>query len=104
MSLVSYITAEVVIFFLIGCCLGLHYGLDGWIGSTEVRSLKDSPRLKNFRWVIGVGLFSFVADLKTLGIQGDRKYAVLAYLIGFFIAALVTITSIATIIALRCRS
>lgn len=104
MSLFAYITADVVVFFLIGACLGVHYGLDGWIGTTEPESLKDSPRLKNFRWVVGVGLFAFVADLKALGIDGNKKYGTLAYLLGFILAGAALIVSFALVILFRARS
>jgi len=98
-------TPDVIVFLLIGVVLGIHYGLDGFIGSTHLREFKDSPRLKNFRWVVGIGLITFTADLKALGIEGgNKKYDVLAYTLGFLIASAITIGSFAISIFQQCRS
>ena len=46
-----------------GLMLGGFYGLDGWRGSLKEVDLKNSPRVKNFLWLMGGGATAFVADI-----------------------------------------
>jgi hypothetical protein len=39
---------------LLGFILGLLYGLDGWRGAPTEGELKESPRVKNLIWLLGV--------------------------------------------------
>ena len=62
-SLASVSTPEILL-FVVGAILGVFYGFDGWRGSVKDVEFKNSPRVKNFLWVIGVGFATFIADIK----------------------------------------
>lgn len=56
-------TLEWILLF-IGCAMGVFYGLDGWRGSLEAVDLQNSPRVKNFIWVVIVAFGTFIADFR----------------------------------------
>jgi hypothetical protein len=49
-TLISWLVANPVYAFasLVGLCIGIFYGFDGWKGDTAELSFKDSPRVKNW--------------------------------------------------------
>jgi|GEM_PF-3375892 len=74
-----------VLFFLLGALMGIFYGFDGWRGTVKDIDFKQSPRVRNFIWVVGAGFLTFVADLKTLDSTANKERVLLAYLLGFFV-------------------
>jgi hypothetical protein len=105
MNLSLYLSTDVILFVLFGLGIGVHYGLDGWVGRTdnERSTFKDSPRLKNFRWALGGALLAVVADFKGLGIYGDKSHDIVAYVAALSIAAVATIMSTAFLMWFRTR-
>ena len=80
------------ILLLIGCAMGFFYAFDGWRGSLEDVDLKDSPRVKNFVWVVTVAFGTFIADFKSIDPNVQKPRLLLFYLSGFILlAALVTL-------------
>ena len=84
--------------FIIGVAMGLLFALDGWSGSKATKSLKDSPRLRNFKYAAGAAFVAFIADFKTLGIATGKDRLLQVYLEGFVLLAILTIGGIAVVI------
>ena len=76
-----------IIFFLLGLVIGVFYGLQGWHASVKEVHIKDSPRWKNFKWVIGGAAFTFFGDLRVALPNPDKGRLLLLYFLGVLIAA-----------------
>jgi len=90
--------------FIIGVAMGLLFALDGWSGSRTTKSLKDSPRLRNFKYAAGAAFVAFIADLKTLGITTGKDRLLHVYLEGFSFFSILTIGGIAAVIWYQFRA
>ncbi len=88
---VAGISAPELIFFLIGAMLGTFYGLDGWRGSVKDVEFKNSPRVKNFIWVIALAFGTFIADIKRVDPDVNKEHVLVAYLVGFVICAVLVV-------------
>jgi hypothetical protein len=62
-----------------GLLLGGFYGLDGWRGSLKEVDLRNSPRVKNFLWLIGAGAAAFIADIHLIDQRADKSILLLLY-------------------------
>lgn len=64
---------------LIGFVLGIFYGFDGWRGSSEGLDLKDSPRAKNFIWLLTGALTTVLGDIKAVDPGASKIVLLLDY-------------------------
>ena len=90
-----------VCLLLLGVCMGFLFALDGWTGTDSQKppkSLKDSPRVRNFKYAALVAGIAFIADLKVIGITSEKDFLLQLYLEGFAIVASVTICVMAVAI------
>jgi phosphoserine phosphatase len=64
---------------LVGLCVGIFYGFDGWRGDTTDLSLQESPRVKNLIWVLGPGVVALVGDVRALDPDAKKTVMMLSY-------------------------
>jgi len=87
-----------IIFFLLGAVIGVFYGLQGWHASVKEVDIKDSPRWKNFKWVIGGAVFTFFGDLRVALPNPDKGRLLLVYFLGVLIAGCLIVIGTGAII------
>ncbi len=87
-SFTSWLVANPIYGFagLVGLCIGIFYGFDGWRGDTADIAFKDSPRIKNLIWVLGPGVTAFFGDVKALNPNVDKALLLLAYFLPCFLS------------------
>jgi len=72
---------------LLGLALGIFYGFDGWRGSTEEIELKDSPRAKNFLWILTGALTTIVGDVHSFDESAKKPVLLLSYCAAVLVGA-----------------
>lgn len=100
----STLTPQIYNYILLtfGIIMGIFYGFDGWRGS-KTGELKDSPRLKQFRWVAIGGFLALIGDFKFFEPNIKKADMFGFYIAGFTISAVLTITCWTIVIALNLR-
>ena len=73
---------------LVGLVLGIFYGFDGWSGNTSEVAFQDSPRTKNFLWVLTGAAAAFFGDIKALDQHADKVTLLFVYLAAFLAAGI----------------
>ena len=84
---------------LVGLCVGIFYGFDGWRGNTDEVELKNSPRIKNLLWVLGAGFAAFLSDAKSLDQNATKPLLLLSYFLPCFLGAVAVIVIWGIVIA-----
>ena len=89
---------------LIGLVIGTIYAFDGWTSTTAAKSLKDSPRLVNFKYVIGTFFLTFIADFSKVDATIQKGRLLQIYLGWFVVTTLLVIIVVAVVIGLQFRT
>jgi HAD superfamily phosphoserine phosphatase-like hydrolase len=76
---------------LVGLCIGIFYGFDGWRGNAEELALQDSPRVKNLLWILGPGIAAFIGDVKALDPDAKKPLLLLTYFLPCVVGAVVVV-------------
>lgn len=88
---------------LTGLVIGVLYAFDGWSSSSATKSLKDSPRLLNFKYAAGAFFITFIADFSKLGITDDKGRLLAVYLGSFAVTSILAIAAVAGAIGFQFR-
>lgn len=91
---------------IVGIILGAFYGFGGWSNVPSQVAFQNSPRVRDFRWVVGAGFASFLTDFKifdpNLAYSKPRLFSF--YLFGFAIIVLAIIGIFSLVIYFKHRN
>lgn len=96
-------TAWEWIMAVIGALIGLFYAFDGWSSTSATKSLKDAPRLVNFKYAIGTFFLALIADFSKVDSAINKGRLLQVYLIWFAATMLLTIITMAIVIGYQAR-
>lgn len=88
---------------VVGLLIGLFYAFDGWSSTGTTRSLKDSPRVVNFKYAIGAFIITLIADFSKVDASINKGRLLQIYLICFLVTSILTITAMAVAIGRQSR-
>lgn len=88
---------------VIGLLIGLFYAFDGWSSGVAAKSLKDSPRVVNFKYAVGTFFLALIADFSKVDSSIDKGRLLQVYLIWFAATMLLTVAAMAVVIGWQAR-
>src|SRR5690349_923965 len=89
---------------LIGLVIGTIYAFDGWTGTTAARSIKDSPRLVNFKYVVGAFVITLIADFSKIDASIQKGRLLEVYLAWLALTALLVLIAVAIVVGFEFRN